>query len=125
MIIGIGTDIIEIDRIEKAIKTNPRFKEKLFTAYERSYFESKNNKAESIAGSFAAKEAVSKALGTGFRSFGMEDIEIRRDEMGKPYVSLLGEAKVLGESLGVRGIQLTISHCKDYAVAFVVVEGGE
>ncbi|MEG0014392.1 MAG: holo-ACP synthase [Cellulosilyticaceae bacterium] len=123
MIIGIGTDIIEVKRIEKALKDTKRFKEKLFTDKENLYFEKINNRIESIAGSFAAKEAVSKALGTGFRSFGMEDIEITRDGLGKPSIILLGEAQKLGDSLGVDQIHLTISHCKDYAVAYAIVEG--
>lgn len=123
VIIGVGTDIIEIKRIEKALKTNPRFKEKLFTESERLYFNKIHNREESIAGSFAAKEAVSKALGTGFRAFEMKDIEIKRNELGKPYVELQGVAKQLGEKLGLEHIQLSISHCKEYAVAFVVIEG--
>lgn len=125
MIIGIGTDIIEIKRIEKALKETKNFKEKLFTSKERAYFETIKEKSESIAGSFAAKEAVSKALGTGFRSFSMEDIEIARDELGKPYVTLLGEARRLGDRVNVTHIHLTISHCKEYAVAFVMIEGGD
>lgn len=121
--IGIGTDIIEIKRIEKALKNTKRFKEKIFTDKENLYFEKMGNRVESIAGSFAAKEAVSKALGTGFRTFGMDDIEITRDELGKPSIVLFGEAQKLGDSLGVVQMHLTISHCKEYAVAYVIIEG--
>ncbi|MGL6173129.1 MAG: holo-ACP synthase [Cellulosilyticaceae bacterium] len=123
MIIGIGTDIIEISRVKQAIERNEKFKQKLFTEKEQSYFEKVNNRVESIAGNFAAKEAISKALGTGFRKFGMEDIEILRDGVGKPSVVLLGGAKVLGDQLGIESIMITISHCKEYAVAFAVAEG--
>ena len=79
MIIGIGTDIIEIERIEIAVKRTKGFINKLFTENEINIFESRGFKSEVIAGNFAAKEAVSKALGTGFRGFGVKDIEILRD----------------------------------------------
>ena len=88
MIIGIGTDIIEIERIEIAVKRTKGFINKLFTENEINIFESRGFKSEVIAGNFAAKEAVSKALGTGFRGFGVKDIEILRDELGKPVVNL-------------------------------------
>ena len=69
MIIGIGTDIIEIDRIENAINNNKRFLEKVFTIKEIEMFKKRNMRSEIVAGNFAAKEAISKALGTGFRYF--------------------------------------------------------
>ena len=125
MILGIGTDIIEIHRIEKAVIKTPSFLNKIFTEKERAYFETKNNRAETIAGIFAAKEAVSKALGTGFRSFAPSDIEITPDKLGKPQVCLLGCAKELGQQLGVKTILVSISHCQTYAVAYALAEGGE
>lgn len=125
MILGIGTDIIEINRIEKAVTKASSFLNKIFTDKERRYFETKNNRAETIAGVFAAKEAVSKALGTGFRSFSPSDIEITPDKLGKPQVCLLGCAKKLGQELGVTAILVSISHCQTYAVAYALAEGGE
>lgn len=122
MIIGIGTDIIEINRIEKAVSKNSRFLEKLFTDNEFLYFKSKKFKTETIAGSFAAKEALAKALGTGFSKITMKDIEISRNEKGKPEIILYGYAKLLATEMGAQNINLTISHCKDYAVAFVVID---
>ena len=86
-IFGIGIDIIEIDRIENAIKKNPRFLERNFTEKEVLYFKENNFKFESIAGNFASKEAISKAIGTGIRGFKLKDIEILRDELGKPIVN--------------------------------------
>ena len=80
MIIGIGTDIIEIERIETAVKRTKNFMNKMFTENEIKIFESRGFRSEVIAGNFAAKEAVSKAVGTGFRDFGVKDIEILRDE---------------------------------------------
>ncbi len=125
MILGIGTDIIEINRIENAITRTTSFFGKIFTTNEIAYFESKNNRVETIAGVFAAKEAVSKALGTGFRSFSPRDIEITPDQLGRPTVCLLNGAQVLGQSLGVTALQVSISHCQTYAVAYALAEGGK
>ncbi len=88
-IFDIGVDIIEIDRIRKAVDKNNRFLEKIFTDREIEYFNSKNFKVESIAGNFAAKEAISKSVGTGIRVFNFKDIEVLRNEMGKPIVKLI------------------------------------
>lgn len=123
MILGIGTDIIEIKRIQKALERTESFREKLLSTAEKEYFFKKGDKAESIAGNFAAKEAISKALGTGFREFTMNEIEVLRDELGKPYVRLLGKAKDIGKRKGVTHIHISISHCKEYAVAYAMIEG--
>lgn len=124
MILGIGTDIIEISRVAKVVSQTPSFREKVFTENENQYFKKKNDKAETIAGLFAAKEAVSKALGTGFRAFEPKDIEIHHNELGCPQVTLFNGAKELGEKLGALSVHVTISHCKDYAVAYALLEGG-
>lgn len=125
MILGIGTDIIEINRIERVVTKTPSFLDKVFTERERKYFAYKNNRPETIAGIFAAKEAVSKALGTGFRSFSPNDIEVTPDKLGKPQVFLLGNAQKLGQELGVTKVFVSISHCQTYAVAYALAEGGE
>jgi len=122
MIIGIGTDIIEVDRIEKAI-LSVGFMEKVYTKNEQEQYRLKHKRAETLAGFFAAKEAVSKALGTGFRKFGLKDIEIIPDALGKPEVFLYGNAEVLRSQLGISRIQVSISHCKEYATAFAIAEG--
>ena len=123
MILGIGTDIIEINRIEKALDRTESFKDKLLSREEKEYFFKKGNRTESIAGNFAAKEAISKALGTGVRNFEMNEIEVLRDELGKPYVRLLGNAKQIARQKGVTHIHISISHCKEYAVAYAMIEG--
>ncbi len=120
MIVGIGTDIIEIDRIKKVVETNKSFVHKIFTEYERDYFQERN--AQSIAGVFAAKEAVSKALGTGFRGIRMNEIEVRHTTQGKPIIHLYGSAKELASLQCINNIQLSISHCKLYAVAYAMAE---
>ena len=122
MIIGIGTDIVEIQRIEKAINRNPNFINKLFTKNEIEYFKSRNMRSEFIAGRFAAKEAVSKALGTGFRGFEFKDIEIENNILGKPMVNLKGKAKKMDKKWGNYKIHLSISHGRENAIAYAVLE---
>ena len=117
-IYGIGTDIIEISRIEKAINRTKLFKEKVYTEKEIEHIEKKKNPYASYAGRFAAKEAFSKALGTGVRGFLLKDVEILNDELGKPVVYLYNEIKKLAEGLK---IQISISHSKEYAVSTVIL----
>ncbi|MGE7763595.1 holo-ACP synthase [Peribacillus sp. NPDC097895] len=115
MIKGIGVDITELDRMEKLIKRQPRLKERILTENETSIFEKLNGrrKIEYFAGRFAAKEAFSKAYGTGIgKHLSFLDIEISSDEKGKPMIS-----KPFSE-----GVHLSISHSRDYAVAQVVIE---
>lgn len=121
MIIGIGTDIIEIERIEKVINRTNSFIKRSFTNNEIEYFKSKGLKGNVIAGNFAAKEAISKAIGTGFRGFGLKDIEVLRDELGKPIVKLSDK---IYELLDVKefNIHISISHSRENAVAYAVME---
>ncbi|GKX31661.1 holo-[acyl-carrier-protein] synthase [Vallitalea longa] len=121
MIKGIGNDIIEISRIEKAIQ-NERFLEKYFTLNENRLFEDRNLRPETIAGNFATKEAVSKVLGTGFVDFSLADIEVLRDDMGKPYVILYNNARSLAEKLNISRIHVSISHSKEYVIATALGE---
>lgn len=122
MIIGIGTDIIEIDRVALACE-NQNFRIKYFTKAELDYFDKLKNKgAESMAGSFAAKEAVAKALGTGFSGFMPGDIEILRRESGKPIVKLYGNALTISQNMNISQIHISISHCKKMAIAYAVAE---
>lgn len=111
-LVGIGTDIIEIRRIEKALEREG-FKEKVFTKLELE--ELKNKRIESYAGKFSAKEAVSKALGTGVRGFSLLDIEILNNKLGKP------EAYFKKEMENSIRIEISISHCKEYATATAIV----
>ena len=119
MIIGIGIDIIEIDRIKKACE-NEKFLKKIFTKNEIKYCE--NTKFNSLAGNFAVKEAVSKAFGTGIRNFNMTDIEVLRDNLGMPYVILHNGAKKISEKKGIKKIFVSISHNKENAIGYAVAE---
>jgi len=122
VIIGIGVDIIEIARIKEAVELNASFIEKLFSKNEIEYLQTRNLRAEYIAGRFAAKEAVSKALGTGFRGFNMKDIEVDRNSLGKPMISLKGKARQIAEKNGNYKMHISISHDRNSAVAYAVLE---
>ena len=116
--LGIGTDIVEIERIEKSINRTEKFLEKVFTQREVDYCNSKPNRYERYAGRFCAKEAVSKALGTGVRNFNLTDLEILNDELGKPIIYFNGQLENLEKEYE---IHLSISHCKDYATATAII----
>jgi holo-[acyl-carrier protein] synthase len=122
LIKGIGIDIIEIYRIEEAIKRNKRFIERIFTQREIEYFQKVNYNTNTIAGNFAAKEAIMKVLGTGLRNFKLKDIEVVRNELGKPEVILYNNAQRIKEQLGISNIIISISHSKKYAVANAIGE---
>lgn len=119
MILGIGTDLIEIERVKKAC-LKKAFLTRVYTEAECRQAQGSHSK---LAGNFAVKESVSKALGTGFRTFMPGDIEVLRDEAGRPYVTLYGEARQLQQEKGITRFHVTISNTKDYALAFVVGEG--
>lgn len=123
MIFGIGIDNIEVERIKKQIDGSNRFKEKIFTAKEIEYCESKKNYAESFAVRFAAKEAFLKAIGTGWSNgLQFKDIEILNDNKGKPIIYLQGKAKqiILDNELG--NIHISLSHLKEIATAIIIIE---
>ncbi len=119
MIIGIGTDIQLISAFEKK-KSNERLLEKLFTGKELSILKSKTTK--SYVGFFCVKEALVKALGTGFSGVRPTDIEVAYLESGQPFVTLHNGALELSTKLNVNNIHVSISHSGDYAQAFVVLE---
>ena len=121
MIIGIGTDIVEVVRIRKAIERTPSFLKGVFTDNEVEYINSKKNKYETAAGIFTVKEAFSKALGSGIRGFGLKDIEVLHTELGKPIINLSEKVskKISEEDYRVH---VTISHTKENAVSIVIIE---
>lgn len=116
-ILDIGVDIVEIERIKDAIDKNSRFLYRFFTEDEIEYFKSKNFKTETIAGNFAAKEAVSKSIGTGIRGYEFKDIEITRNSLGKPIVKIYNNLKQICIDYNVLDIKVSISHSEKYAVA--------
>ena len=118
MIIGVGTDLIEIERVRKAC-LKEGFLRRCFTEKEQEIIK---KRSKSAAGNFAVKEAVSKVLGTGVRGFSLTDIEVLRDELGKPYVILHNGAKDLAQKMGINKISVSISDTDDMAMAFAIGE---
>lgn len=116
MIKGIGIDIIELNRIKESMK-NERFIDRVLTAAEKQKYvllQSEIRRMEFIAGRFAAKEAFSKAMGTGIGKLGFQDIEVLNDEKGAPYINVTLEDRM--------NIFVSITHSREYAVAQVVIE---
>ncbi len=118
MIYGIGTDLIEVERIKKAYGKES-FRSKIYTEQEQQLIA---GNAQRAAGNFAVKESVAKAFGTGFGKISPIDIEVLREPSGKPYILLHGAAEQLKESQGILHIHVSISNLKEYAVGYVVME---
>lgn len=123
MILGLGTDIIEIKRIEKAI-ANERFLQRVFAWEEICYCRKRGRPEASFAARFAAKEAVAKAFGCGIGQIGWRDIVIINDPSGKPEAFLKNQAEAMRKELNAKVI-LSISHCKEFAIATAILEGND
>jgi holo-[acyl-carrier protein] synthase len=124
MVLGVGTDMAEISRIEQSIaRFGDRFLARIFTPGEIAYCRRKKRSAESFAARFAAKEAAAKALGTGI-SHGVTwlEIEVAREPSGKPSLQLAGRAAQRAAALGVNRISLSLTHSRDTALAVVIME---
>lgn len=124
MILGTGVDIVEVARIAAALERHgERFLRRLFTPGEIAYAASGSaDRTRRLAARFAAKEATLKALGTGLRQATWLDIEVVRDDLGKPTLNLSGQLAQLAAAQGVTRLHLSLSHCKEYAIAQVVAE---
>jgi holo-[acyl-carrier protein] synthase len=122
IIYGIGIDVVEVERIGSAIaRQGDRFLEKLFTANEREYCERQRNPNLHYAARFAAKEAVSKALGTGIGGeAGWLEIEVVRAESGAPRMEFHGNAAAFLQAEGISEVQISLSHAREYAAANAV-----
>jgi len=124
MIVGMGIDVAEVERIRAVIESQTeRFLHRVYTENEIAYCEQFKNKFERYAGRFAAKEAAMKALGTGWsRGVRWRDVEVVRERGGRPGISLKGEAKKIADALGVKHIALSITHTAAQAIAHVIFE---
>jgi len=127
-ILGTGIDLIEVDRIERAInrpQTGTRFRARVFTAGEVAYCESRGRpRYQSYAGRFAAKEATMKALGTGWnRNAGWGEIEVVRQRGQPPTIRLSGKAAQFASKRGITGFHVSITHTVTTAMAHVIAEG--
>lgn len=123
MINGTGIDIVEVVRIEKLLEKGKLFRDKVFSEKESTYCELQGVSAQSYAGKFAAKEAFLKAIGTGWRGeIVLSQIEILNDELGKPFLQIIGETKKKLIEFDQRALHVSISHTDIYAIAMVIVE---
>lgn len=123
--VGLGVDIVEIERMRRILTRTPSFARKVFSEAERAYCDAKANPEVHYATRFAAKEAVVKALGTGFsEGIGVRDIEVRRTTKGRPYVVLTGRAREVARERGVREMPLSLSftHTEAVACAMAITE---
>ncbi len=122
MIVGLGTDIVEIVRIGQMIERHGElFLQRVYTEAEIQYCQTKRGAIEHYAGRWAAKEAVMKTLGTGFtKGVGWTDIEVANMQSGQPIINLSGGAGNVAKLLGIDEILITISHCKAYATATAI-----
>ena len=125
MIVAIGIDIIEVARIREVLVRTPRFRERVFTAAEREYCDSRGAvAAQHYAARFAAKEAALKALQTGWRGgIGWQDLEVAARESGAPYLIFRGPVLELFNASGATAAHLSMAHTSEHAIAQVVLEG--
>jgi holo-[acyl-carrier protein] synthase len=123
-IVGIGVDVVEVDRVRRLLQRRPRFRERVFTPAEVAYCESKAVPAERYAARWAAREATIKALG-GIRGLRYHDISVGRHRSGAPVILLEGNAKLRAEERGVREVLVSFSHEREMAAAFCMAVGRE
>ena len=124
MVIGLGTDLIEIARIERSLaRYGEAFLRRIYTSGEIAYCMAKKNSAESLAARFAAKEAAAKALGTGIaRGVGWRELEVRRLPGRRPELHLSGRAAQIAAALGITRLSLSLSHSRELSIAVVIAE---
>jgi holo-[acyl-carrier protein] synthase len=124
-ILGIGTDVVEVLRIAQMIERHGElFIQRVYTPFEIDYCNARKAATQHFAGRWAAKEAILKALGTGWaRGLSWTDMEVRNDEAGRPSVRLGGGAREVCEKLGITDMMITISHCRTHATAFAIAVG--
>jgi holo-[acyl-carrier protein] synthase len=121
-IISHGIDLVDFPRIEDMVNRHgERFLDRVFTSSEQAYAKANKNNIEKLAGRFAAKEAILKLVGTGWRGkIAWTDIEIINSQTGQPKVNLSGEVKKIADSLGISQISVSITHTANFAIASAV-----
>lgn len=123
-VIGVGTDLVDVDRVRRALERTPGLRHRLFTVDEWDYAARHRDPHPHLAGRFAAKEAVMKALGAGMSRMGFSDIEVARDPEGVPSVRLHGPAAEVADRAGVQRWHLSLTHTDSLAQAVAVAVGG-
>lgn len=124
LVVGVGIDLVDIDRFRVSLERTPSMIERMFTEGERTYALRANDPTERLAARFAAKEAVMKALGVGLGAFGFHDVEVIRADDGRPSLGVYGPAETLARRRGVVGWQLSLTHTGTSAGAIAVAVGG-
>jgi holo-[acyl-carrier protein] synthase len=122
-VVGIGTDVVDVDRMRRVLERTPSFAHRVFTEGERALADGRRDPAKPLAGRFAAKEAVMKALGLGLGEVNLIDIEVIRAESGAPSIVLHGTAGERAAAMGVAGFLVSLSHSDTTAIATVVAQG--
>jgi holo-[acyl-carrier protein] synthase len=120
LVVGLGTDLVEIDRFRLAMARRAKLGERLFSDDERAYAERHRDPAPRLAARFAAKEAVMKALGVGLGAFKLRDVEVARHKSGAPELVLRGKATALADRRGVTGWHLSLTHTDSMAMAVAI-----
>jgi holo-[acyl-carrier protein] synthase len=121
-VVGVGVDVVEIERVERLLRTRPSFRDRVFTPAEVSYCEGKASPAQCFAARWAAREAGRKALG-GVRHLRWHDISVERARTGAPQLALTGPAKARADEIGAAAVLVSFSHERSVAVAFCVAVG--
>jgi holo-[acyl-carrier protein] synthase len=122
MIIGIGIDLVDIERFRTSLARTPSMRTRLFTQTELDYVAPKTDPVPSLAARFAAREAVMKSLGLGLGAFGFQEVWVERAESGQPSLMITGQARVLADAAGVTSWHLSLTHSATTAGAYVVAE---
>ena len=122
MVIGIGIDLVDIERFRRSLERTPTMRDRLFTSVELEYVAPKADPVPSLAARFAAREAVMKALGLGLGAFGFHDVWVERAESGAPSLVVTGRAKELADAAGVTRWHLSLTHSDTTAAAHVIAE---
>ena len=120
--IGIGVDVVEIERFRRSLARTPTMRERLFTPVELAYVAPKSDPVPSLAARFAAREAVMKSLGLGLGAFGFHDVWVERAESGAPWLNVNGRAAELADRAGVTSWHISLTHSESVAIAYVVAE---
>jgi holo-[acyl-carrier protein] synthase len=120
--IGIGVDVVEIERFRRSLDRTPSMRERLFTPVELAYVAAKTDPVPSLAARFAAREAVMKSLGVGLGAFGFHEVWVERAASGAPSLAVAGRAAALADAAGVTRWHVSLTHSDLVAVAYVVAE---
>ncbi len=119
-VLGVGIDLVDVERFRLSLQRTPSMRERMFTDGERAYAETANDPTERYAARFAAKEAVMTAMGVGLGAFGFHDVEVLRDDGGRPSLRVVGAAELLAVERGVGRWQISLTHTATSAGAVVV-----